>query len=341
MTQIPLAALASRGLEVPLLGGGLVWFGVFTAGMGLAMTFVWALAFATVGGIGGGAYHPIATNRIARLANPGTVGRVVGTLNFAGDVGKFLLPAAAGVLAATAGWRVSLGVIGGLAACTGLVFLWSRRMVGAVERARDEWRRGDPAGAGGWWGIRRSRPFALMTAMTVLDSGIRSGTLTFLPFLLTAHGFGKAEVGGLFAVMLIGGGAGKLLCGWLTDMASQRVVIAVTEVLMAAGTVGLIWAVGSPLLIVYLLLLGAVLNGTSSVFYAGVAELVDPVRGSRGYGIFYTGTFVGSALAPVAYGVLADRDGLGTVFWGLGLMTLVIPLLAQLLPGRRAPDAKV
>jgi len=50
-TQIPLAALASRGLEVPLLGGGLVWFGVFTAGLGLTMTFVTALACAMVGGI--------------------------------------------------------------------------------------------------------------------------------------------------------------------------------------------------------------------------------------------------------------------------------------------------
>ena len=117
--QIPLAALASRGLEIPLMGGGLVWFGVFTAALGLAMAFLTALGFATVGGIGGGAYHPIATNRVARLAPQSAVGRMVGTLNFAGDVGKFLFPAAAGVLAGTFGWRISLEVIGGLAALTG------------------------------------------------------------------------------------------------------------------------------------------------------------------------------------------------------------------------------
>jgi MFS family permease len=339
-TQIPLAALASRGLEIPLMGIGLVWFGTFTAGLGLAVTFLAALAFATVGGIGGGAYHPIATNRVARLAPPSAVGRMVGTLNFAGDVGKFLFPAAAGVLAARVGWRISLEVIGSAAAVTGIVYLWNRRTVGARERSCALPHHGDPPGAGRWWGIRQPRPFALMTAMTVLDSGIRSGTITFLPFLLTAHGFSQAEIGGLFAVLLLGGGTGKLLCGWLTDMVSQRVVIAATEVLMAAGTVGLIWAMGSPLLIVYLAVLGAVLNGTSSVFYAGIAHLVDAPRGSRGYGILYTGTFAGSAVAPAAYGVLADRAGLGAVFWGLGLVALAIPVLALFLPGGR-PSAKI
>ena len=337
--QIPLAALASRGLEIPLMGGGLVWFGVFTAALGLAMAFLTALGFATVGGIGGGAYHPIATNRVARLAPQSAVGRMVGTLNFAGDVGKFLFPAAAGVLAGTFGWRISLEVIGGLAALTGGVYLWNRRTAGAIEWSCAVPQRGDPSRAGSWWGIRQPRPFALMTAMTVLDSGIRSGTITFLPFLLTARGLGQAEVGGLFAVMLIGGGAGKLLCGWLTDVVSQKLVIAATEVLMAAGTVGLVWAMGSPLLIAYLVVLGAVLNGTSSVFYAGIATLVDPSRGSRGYGILYTGTFAGSAVAPAAYGLLADRAGLGAVFWGLGLAALAIPVLALFLPGNRARDA--
>jgi MFS transporter, FSR family, fosmidomycin resistance protein len=340
-TQIPLAALVSRGLEIPVMGMGLVWFGMFTAGLGLATTFLAALALATVGGIGGGSYHPIATNRVARLAPPGAVGRVVGTLNFAGDVGKFLFPAAAGVLAATVGWRTSLEVIGSLAALTGMVYLWNQRTVGAVERSCALPRHGDSPGAGGWWGIRRPRPFALMTAMTVLDSGIRSGTITFLPFLLAAHGFAQPKIGGLFAMMLIGGGIGKLLCGWLTDMISQRLVIAATEVLMAAGTVGLTWAAGSPLLIVYLVVLGAVLNGTSSVFYAGIADLVDAPRASRGYGILYTGTFAGSAVAPAAYGVLADRAGLGAVFWGLGLAALAIPVLALFLPAGRASYAEI
>jgi dipeptide/tripeptide permease len=95
----------------------------------------------------------------------------------------------------------------------------------------------------------------------------------------------------------------------------------------------MVWAAASPIMIVYLIAFGATLNGTSSVFYAAVARLVDPRQGSRGYGIFYTGAFAGSAFAPVACGVLADRSGLGAVFSGLALLTLTIPLLALRLRG--------
>src|SRR5207245_8030044 len=100
---------------------------------------------------------------------------------------------------------------------------------------------GGTTGATTWWGIRRPGPFAVMTAIGVLDQGIRSAALTFLPFLLVARGFGKAEVGGLFALVTLGGAAGKFACGWLTDLIGARLVIVTTEVLTAAGTLGVLW----------------------------------------------------------------------------------------------------
>jgi FSR family fosmidomycin resistance protein-like MFS transporter len=190
--QIPLAALSAGGAEVPLLGGGLVWFGMFSAGLGLVTSFALAMVCTAAAGIGGGAYHPIATNRVAQLSRAGGVGGAIGTLNFAGDVGKFLLPAAAGAMAAIAGWRMSLVVLGGLAAATGVAYLWSRRAATALERHRHISSRSRPIGQRNWWGIVRPGPFVLLSIMSILDSEIRSATLTFLPFLLTTHGFGKA-----------------------------------------------------------------------------------------------------------------------------------------------------
>jgi FSR family fosmidomycin resistance protein-like MFS transporter len=330
--QIPLAALTTGVGEAAVLGGGLVWFGASFVALSAAMTFAPALAWVMVAGGGAGAFHPIATNRIARTADARTRGRAVGTLNFSGDVGKFLLPAAAGGLAALAGWRQSLAILGGVAAGVGLVYLWTHRRRGGAATERDTLARASPDNPTTWWGIPRPWPFALITAIGVLDTGIRSAALTFLPFLLVARGFGRAEVGGLFALLLVGGAAGKFACGWLTDVIGERMVIIATEILMAAGIVGLLWVGGGVALPVYLVALGAVLNGTSSVLYTGVAAIVDQSRGSRGYGLFYTSTFAGSALAPVVYGLLADRGGLGAVFWGLGLLTLVIPPLALLFP---------
>jgi len=336
--QIPLAALAGRAGERAVLGLGLAWFGGACAALGAAATFAIALGWVAAAGIGAGAYHPIATNRIARVADPRGRGRAVGALNVAGDIGKFSLPAAAGILATLVGWRAGIASLGGLGAAVGLAYLWAHRHPGGDPQPSTE----EPdrtRGASTWWGIHRPRAFAVMTAIGVIDQGTRSAALTFLPFLLVARGFGKAEVGGLFAVMTLGGATGKFVCGWLTDLIGDRPVILTTEAVTAAGVIGLLWPHGAAVFAVYLTALGIVLNGTSSVLYAGVAALVDQVRGQRAYGVFYTITFLGSAIAPAAYGVIADRSGLAAVFWTLGLVTITILPLALLLPRHDFPAA--
>lgn len=336
--QLPIAALTSSAWEPVVLGGSLAWFGLSYVALGAAMTFAGALTWVVIAGAGAGTYHPVATNRVAHLADAPSRGRALGTLNFSGDVGKFLLPAVAGAVGSLAGWRWSLGLLGGLAALVGIAYALARRAgAGGTALIRDATSEGKawqlpPA----HWGIRLPRPFALITAIGVIDNSVRSAVLTFLPFLLVARGFGKAEVGGLFALMLIGGAGGKFACGWLTDVVGGRLVIIVTEILMAVGTVALLYVGGEATLAIYLVGLGAALNGTSSAVLAGVAETVDRSPGSRGYGLYFTGIFAGGAIAPAVFGVVADRGGLSAVFWELGLLTLLVPVLGFLLPGSQS-----
>jgi MFS-type transporter involved in bile tolerance (Atg22 family) len=74
-------------------------------------------------------------------------------------------------------------------------------------------------------------------------------------------------------------------------------------------------------------LLGIALNGTSSVLYGSVADLVVPERRSRAYGLFYTLGIGSSALAPTLYGLLSDRVGVPATLTVVGLLVLVtIPL---------------
>jgi MFS family permease len=83
------------------------------------------------------------------------------------------------------------------------------------------------------------------------------------------------------------------------------------------------------------LVLGFALNGTSSALMALVAQLVPVERRGHGYGVYYTATLVSGAAAPLAYGALGDRAGLGTVFVAMALLTaavvvVVLPLRALL-----------
>ena len=129
-----------------------------------------------------------------------------------------------------------------------------------------------------------------------------------------------------FALLFAAGAAGKFFCGPLSDRYGSVAAIVVTELVTALSLLAAVVAPGAWLLVV-LLPLGFVLNGTSSVLYAAVAGLVDVARRARGYGLYYTCTQLATAVAPLLYGILADRAGLGPTFVVLAAVTgLIVPL---------------
>ena len=83
--------------------------------------------------------------------------------------------------------------------------------------------------------------------------------------------------------------------------------------------------------LVLLPLIGVVLNGTSSVLYGSVPDLVPPQWRTRALSIFYTGVIGSGAIAPILFGRAGDAFG---VWWALALVAsfvlLTLPLSAVL-----------
>jgi MFS family permease len=77
--------------------------------------------------------------------------------------------------------------------------------------------------------------------------------------------------------------------------------------------------------------LGIALNGTSSVLYGTVAELVAPERRARAYGLFYTIGIGSGAIAPPIYGLLSDWAGVPVTLAVMAVVILVTVPLAQAL----------
>ena len=99
---------------------------------------------------------------------------------------------------------------------------------------------------------------------------------------------------------------GKLVCGYL----GRRIGMVKTVWLTETATAIIILAVlvlPLPLALATLPLLGVALNGTSSVLYGGVPELVSVDRRERAFALFYTGTIGAGAIAPLAFGYLGDQ----------------------------------
>jgi hypothetical protein len=104
-----------------------------------------------------------------------------------------------------------------------------------------------------------------LLATGTLDSTVRMGFLTFLPFLLKSKGAGTAGIGIALSLLFVGGAFGKLLCGYLGAHRHDENGVGHRVGHLAC----IVAAVFLPLTAVMgmLPLLGLALNGTSSVLY--------------------------------------------------------------------------
>jgi MFS family permease len=280
-------------------------------------------------GAGSGTQHPIGSAAVSRAYGEASRGPL-GTYNFTGDLGKAALPALTSVLLTHMPWRHSLWVLAGLGIATAIGVALLMPPIGRAHADAPEHRQAG-AGRGG---------FPLLFAIGMLDSGVRMGLLTFLPFLLKAKGASLPDIGLALALVFIGGAGGKFACGWL----GARIGVLRSVLLTEGGTAACILAVLvlplSPCLVV-LPLLGTMLNGTSSVLYGTVPELTSPHQTERAFALFYTGVIGSGALSPVLYGALGDVIGANwatavTAIAALATFPLAFALAPHLAPRRGA-----
>ncbi len=332
--QVPAGLLAERWGErrVLALGTALTALGfVVVAG---ASGFVPLLLVLLAAGLGSGVQHPLSSSLVSRAYEAGLRRAALGTYNFSGDLGKIAGSVVAGAAAALAGWRVAGAASGALGLLAAVLVFAALARLGAGARP-DEAAGGDAGSAG--WGIRDGRGFGALAAIGMIDNATRTAFLTFLPFVLIAKGVTVAGVGGALALVFAGGAAGKFVCG----LAAERIGVIRTVVLTEAATsAGILAVLLAPLSLALgvLLPLGIALNGTSSVLYGTVADLVLPARRSRAYGLYYTLSVGASALAPSLYGVVSDAAGVPATLGIVGAVVLLtVPLCLALRPAVTAP----
>ena len=324
--QIPAGRLAERfgGKIVLVIGTAIVALGYGIAG--LTGGIVGLCAALALSGAGSSTQHPIASSAVSRAYGAGARGPL-GTYNFTGDLGKAAIPALVSLAVTVMPWRMVVGILAvfGLAiAAVVAVLMPSIRRANPVPGAKAR----SGGGRGG---------FALLLGIGVLDSATRMGLLTFLPFVLKAHGASLPDVGVALALVFIGGAAGKFACGWLGGRVGVLWTVMLTEGGTALFIVGVLLL---PLLPAMVLLpfLGVMLNGTSSVLYGTVPELAPAERAERAFALFYTGTIGAGAVAPVLYGFLGDSLGLTWATLATAATALAtIPLAFVLSPRLVAP----
>jgi MFS family permease len=325
--QIPAGFLAERfgAVTVLALGTALAGFGYVLAGFSNGVPFLVAALF--VGGLGASTQHPLASSLIAYAFAGSRSLKALGTYNFAGDIGKMTLPAVAAFLFIVLPWRQAVMLLGCLGGVAALAIFFAmphfREHAAAPRKSNDSASSGVPVPVYG---------FPLLLSVGVIDSATRMAFLTFLPFVLTAKGASLQTVGLALTLVFAGGAAGKLVCAFIGARIGAVATVWLTEMVTACGIVALL-PLPLEAALVLLPVVGIALNGTSSVLYGSVPDLVEPAWRQRAFSIFYTGTIGAGAVSPAIYGLLGDAVGVPTALLIVAAVVLVtLPITLMLRP---------
>ncbi|HET6605504.1 MAG TPA: MFS transporter [Rhodopila sp.] len=330
--QMPASMLARRfgGASLLAFGTALAACAYLTIGLTGAGFAVLAIAL-VFGGAGSATQHPLASSLVSRAYDDQGARAALGTYNFAGDLGKMAVPAAVAWMLVLLPWRHAVGIVGavGLVVALAILTLLPRDLGSARHVAAQSWSVQSDTSAS-------PVAFPLLLLIGIIDSGTRMGFLAFLPFVLKAKGGGFEVIGVALTLIFAGGAVGKLACGLL----GERLGVLLTVILTEGATAGGILAIHFlPLIpsLVCLPLIGLALNGTSSVLYGTVPELVTSARRERAFGLFYTGTIGAGAVAPVVYGFVGDAMGpINAIMVVAVVCLLTIPLAIALRPSLRS-----
>jgi MFS family permease len=270
-------------------------------------------------GVGSSVQHPSASDLVAQ--SYGSESRsALGIYNFAGDLGKASLPAIVALLLPILHWPTVVGLMGllGILVGSALLALVPNEVRHASIHHEAAFKR------------EGRRGFGILLSIGILDTATRMGYLLFLPFLIHARGGSSATVGLGLALLFVGGAFGKATCGWLGQRIGVVWSVIATEVATAA-LIGVTCFTPLTAMMIFLPLLGMVLNGTSSVLYGTVPELAPHGDTGRAFAWFYTGVIGSGALAPIAYGAIADHSSrMVGILASAGTALAIVPLVFSL-----------
>jgi len=334
--QIPAGLVAERFGERNLLAVGTAIAGAAFVGLAFidvnhASAFRMILVALFFAGLGSAVQHPLCSTIISNAFPDSGRRTALGTYNLFGDVGKFAFGGLLSLLLFTGlSWQGPVVFYGmaGMATAAAVLF-W---VAGSSAAPATASRATDAAPQRGGWGIRNRRGFTALCLIEIIDSSTRTGFLTLIAFLMIDKGLSTGWAALSVPLILVGGMAGKYACGLLAERAGIIRTIILTEVVTG---IGILSAVALPGAAAFLLLplIGIALQGTSSVLYATIGDLVEQPRLPRAFGLFYTlGSLCGIA-APLGYGLAGDHIGVANAVALMGIAILfTLPLCAVLKP---------
>jgi len=325
------------GRKGVLMALSLFWVGFPYLLMGFSHGYLMLLGCVMLVGFGNSLWHPTAIPTLARRF-PERKGLVLSLHGMGGNLGDALAPIAVGSLLAVLSWRqvVVINVVPGLVMSflilvfLGTLTIGSKKKEKSADEARvqslGEYLRGVPV-------LFKNRGLIVLTASGAFRSMTQNTLLTFLPvYLAYQMHYPPFWVGaGLFALQAAGFAASPV-AGHLSDRMGRRSIMMSSMAMTAVVLVFMAVAGKSQAFIVFIAVLGFFLYAIRPVMQAWLLETTPKNMGGTSIGILFGAQSLGSSVAPLLGGVIADRYGLDATFWFLAFTIVVANLFIIAMP---------
>lgn len=306
-------------------------------GFGIAGALFVLAAMAGLIGIGNNLWHPAAISFLSQKF-PANRGYVLSIHSMFANLGEALAPAAAGVMLLVLNWReTSMLAAVPSVICAVLVVAMVRRLGPSAAMGRSEAMDRRTYGRG----IRQlmgNRTVVGITVAAAFRSMTQTGILMFLPLYL-ANGLkvDPAVLGATLMAMQIGGLIAGPIAGVVSDRIGRRPVVmsclgATTVLILAVGLIGNI-----NLFVGCISVLGFALFAVRPVMQGWMMDVVPSRLAASGTSLLFSGQALLSMLMPVIGGFIADRWGLGIVFYFLAGTVLIANVAVLALPRTVTP----
>ncbi len=312
----------------PVLFVGLGALGLAAFGYAVATSYWMLLAFAVLGGIGNGVFHPVDYTLFNRKVTPTRLGHAYSVHGITGSLGWALAPAFVVPIAIAFSWRVALAAAGAVAIIV-LGVLWLYRGVlsldvKAVQKATGQ---GGPAPVGGEFDFLRIPAVWMCFGFFFFYAAVISVVQTFAPAAAGhLHDVPLAVVAVCLTVYMVASAGGMVVGGFLaSDPARCERIVGVGFFIASLLTLVLAFATFPAALV-------PVLFGAMG-FASGIAgpsrdllvkRSTPPNATGRVYGVVYAGLDIGQAAAPLVFGRLMDHGQYLSVIVGLALVQAVL-----------------
>lgn len=341
---------ASSGFVVDRIGARpVLWFGLgcfVLSGVliGSATGYVMLMAAAVIGGIGNSVFHPADYSLINHRVTAPRLGHAFSTHGLTGNLGWALTPVFITTITLLANWRVAAYSAAGLVALVLLLTVLGRDLLGGpspVEAggdAKDAANAPKPAakpqeGVLATLSALLSKPalwgaFLFFACTSIALSSVQNYTI---PLLGQLYDLSKVTASSALSGYMVASAVGMAAGGFLVS-ANPRTERTVMVALILAGLTLVVLALGlvPAVLAAPVVGLAGFCSGVAAPSRDMLIRRVTP-KGSTGsvYGLVYSGMDVGSALGPLAFGLLLDA-GLRQGPWvGAGVAFALAAFLAQ------------